>query len=512
MSKVLVVYLPIILLSLYTIGYTASQEKVTTSDHPMRTEEVMRTGEDSPLEKVAHNNLEKPTIRKIRFWPKRLEHVQLRPTRPILSDEDVTKVNAFFYIREFMHIEEKDSPERIPKADKEMDIFWYLGCKGQKYPHLDEWLERNARIIALCEKGARLEKCQMVTTGSVETSIRPSLNSVRGIFRELRYRAEREAQRGNWNHVLDDWRTMLRLSDHLTRGGSLVDCLVSYACTGMTFAGMRRVALEYEIPPEVLKKVISLIDEIRANLEPLAETMRYEYLFGQNRVEMVYSVVYEGLSKEMGVSLDHARTLTSFGLTLVLGSSQKTTSRNFDALYSHIIDIVSGPYLPQRFNEEIMSLVEEENYEYWRVRVAGDILGRIIARMVIPALDRAHAAYLRNIARLECTKLVLAIRWYQQEHGGKLPPKLADLVPEYIAEVPKDPFDPGNELRYAIRDDAWVVYSIDANQVDDGGLYNFHSSSDKEEHEDKLDFYFSSDEFDRRREEHFERVKKKSKK
>ena len=64
----------------------------------------------------------------------------------------------------------------------------------------------------------------------------------------------------------------------------------------------------------------------------------------------------------------------------------------------------------------------------------------------------------------------LAIRLYTLDHEGKLPRTLADLVPAYLHEVPRDPFSP-----YAMppiyKPDPLhqILYSVGENGIDDGG-------------------------------------------
>jgi hypothetical protein len=56
---------------------------------------------------------------------------------------------------------------------------------------------------------------------------------------------------------------------------------------------------------------------------------------------------------------------------------------------------------------------------------------------------------------------------YRADHGS-YPEKLANLVPEYAAELPKDVFDDA-DLRYRREGAGFVLYSIGINQRDDGG-------------------------------------------
>ena len=78
------------------------------------------------------------------------------------------------------------------------------------------------------------------------------------------------------------------------------------------------------------------------------------------------------------------------------------------------------------------------------------------------AIDRSDA---RN--RLLMTEL--AIRAYRLEHGGN-PERLEQLVPEYLARVPIDPYS-GEPLVYRRRNGEYVLYGVGPNRKDDGGEF-----------------------------------------
>lgn len=75
---------------------------------------------------------------------------------------------------------------------------------------------------------------------------------------------------------------------------------------------------------------------------------------------------------------------------------------------------------------------------------------------------------LRTIGRLRCTEAALAIERYRLKHSA-LPESLELLVPEFMAEVPRDPFD-DQPLRYIRHDVGYTVYTIGEDSVDNGGL------------------------------------------
>lgn len=77
---------------------------------------------------------------------------------------------------------------------------------------------------------------------------------------------------------------------------------------------------------------------------------------------------------------------------------------------------------------------------------------------------RELAAY---SADLRVASTVLAVELYRRDNG-QIPDNLDQLVPHYMGRVPVDPFS-GHALVYRPAADAFVVYSIGNNEVDDGG-------------------------------------------
>jgi hypothetical protein len=65
---------------------------------------------------------------------------------------------------------------------------------------------------------------------------------------------------------------------------------------------------------------------------------------------------------------------------------------------------------------------------------------------------------------------LLAIRLYQADHGGKLPARLEDLVPEYLPAVPIDTLAAGGKpIRYVPDGERPMLYSVGENGTDEGG-------------------------------------------
>jgi hypothetical protein len=93
--------------------------------------------------------------------------------------------------------------------------------------------------------------------------------------------------------------------------------------------------------------------------------------------------------------------------------------------------------------------------------------GLIMVSMLLPAADMLITVEEREDMRLALTRLAFALAEYRAGHGS-YPAKLADLVPKYVAAVPRDIFS-GGELRYKPRGDGYLLYSVGPNGKDDGG-------------------------------------------
>jgi len=63
--------------------------------------------------------------------------------------------------------------------------------------------------------------------------------------------------------------------------------------------------------------------------------------------------------------------------------------------------------------------------------------------------------------------LSAATEFYRAEHDS-YPPSLDDLVPNYIPELPEDPFS-GESFEYTPTESSYLLYSVGPDMRDDGG-------------------------------------------
>jgi hypothetical protein len=106
--------------------------------------------------------------------------------------------------------------------------------------------------------------------------------------------------------------------------------------------------------------------------------------------------------------------------------------------------------------------------EYGQVENVGDAL----------CFGGSEFPLLYGHAALRCAETAVAAERYRRKHGN-WPPSLADLVPQYLSAVPRDPFD-GKPLRYRKTDRGAIIYSLydDGNGADRDRLPDAASSKD----------------------------------
>ncbi len=114
------------------------------------------------------------------------------------------------------------------------------------------------------------------------------------------------------------------------------------------------------------------------------------------------------------------------------------------------------------------------------------------ANIIYPGLKRIVEIELRYHILVDIIQTALAVERFRLKHN-RLPNDLSELVPEYLPEVPKDPFNNRLPLKYIKGEDfAFKVYSIGENQKDDGGIWKSYRRKKGEPWGDDISFIVTS--------------------
>ena len=97
--------------------------------------------------------------------------------------------------------------------------------------------------------------------------------------------------------------------------------------------------------------------------------------------------------------------------------------------------------------------------------LCGNFGGELLYSLLLPNDHWAVKTANRADALLTVTQTLIALKVYQQDHGC-LPGLLSNLVPQYLPELPIDPFD-GGPLGYS--PGKGILYVVGRDLVNDGG-------------------------------------------
>lgn len=92
----------------------------------------------------------------------------------------------------------------------------------------------------------------------------------------------------------------------------------------------------------------------------------------------------------------------------------------------------------------------------------------IVTQLLLPAYSTAYTAFARGAAQHRCTIALLAAELHRRARGD-YPQRLADLAPQYLPELPTDPYT-GEPLRMKHEPGGrFIVYTVGKDGSDDGG-------------------------------------------
>ena len=200
--------------------------------------------------------------------------------------------------------------------------------------------------------------------------------------------------------------------------------------------------------PRVLERPIPWTDEqLETLMNRTAELARDDLLHSTFIVERVYWLE----------QIDAGEGRDEFPFPHRLSGTAHRGMIHLLRYYSRFIDAADGPPPQRRASfDRLAAEIEAMPDRYLPVR---QILRAIVTGM--PDSD------LRGLAYDRLTHTALAIERYRIEHDAP-PDALESLRPEWLDEVPRDPFD-DEPLRYQPINGGYLLYSIGTNREDDGG-------------------------------------------
>ncbi len=301
---------------------------------------------------------------------------------------------------------------------------------------VEECLAANRQCLALLHEAAGIEHCRYdYDYKQIQAPAQDCRHGEQLLHVSIVY----HASQGDAEAAVTAIKDGLRLSDSLRREPALIGYLVRIACLGLTLNSLERS--------------LSLTSFTDGQLKELSDALT-----------------------RTGNTLDFARALITERCHMI--EIWRDPSRLGPGGPSVPIRMLPG--MRQTWLSDILNYMEaqieatqlppvERLRRFRRIRDEIQQLSFLhaIAKITTPAMTRVAELDLRARAHLELAKTALALERYRLA-GRKVPERLEELVPQYLKEVPSDPFD-GNPIRYRRTDPGYCLYSVFEDGQDNGG-------------------------------------------
>ena len=342
---------------------------------------------------------------------------------------------------------------------------WYEGNKKA----LEDWVAANNKALETMKKGLSLRVCRLPVF--IQTGKDPRTGAIRegnvatplGVFSGFRHLALTcsdaafvEELNGRHEEAAEIYLSCIKMGSLVRKDGPPIQNLVGIALCGMALAGLDRLMVSQHLPDGRLRRIIA---ECAA-----AEAQRDEAVRAwDNEVAMQnwgYARIGPGKEWEEFWTASEAELKPGYTLHVpdrsaflkALPEAQKTVR---GILARPLADLVStDPGADALFDDAAKDAGPAEPY----------------FRLFTPFLAPWASTTADLNIQLRATQLRAAILLYQRRHG-KVPARLDDLCPDFLAAVPQDPFAKA-PFRYVRTARCWKVWSVWRDHKDNGG-HNF---------------------------------------
>jgi hypothetical protein len=316
------------------------------------------------------------------------------------------------------------------------------------------YVTQHAASIRLARQGAHLAGYKTeVKWEQHAAALFPHLSKSRDLARLLAAKADLDLADGHPDEAIDTCGDALRIASHTGSEPTLIALLVEIACRAIALGALEQVAAEAHTPDQ-LERVLHVLDEAR----------HQPHATGAMLGERAMSVgIYEDVAHRklnlaglFGISSGVAASLAKLPYPRCLLFYDEAA---YLSIMKDYVEVSGQPYY--RVQRRIAAIDQRAQNLPRTVPVA---------RILMPVYSRAFAHEATSRARFDVLRVGVAVKLYRLRHG-RYPGTLADLAPGILPRIPIDEFT-GKPLIYKVRGRGFVVYSVGANTVDEGGVKN----------------------------------------
>lgn len=290
----------------------------------------------------------------------------------------------------------------------------------------------------------------------------PNFGPVRAVCQFKSLQVLHRAMNGDTTQLVDDVKVLVRTCSLVGDDPLFIPVLVHIACAALTLQIVEDVCALTPVKPDQLRELQDILGWLDKGERRIAWSMRGERAF-------------------LITTMDHIRA-TGGDITLdtdpFLRAAKCPGVRGF--LMRDEAEVIV------RFNQMIVAAEQSQSMKEALVfdqETANLGATSPISRVLCSGFSRFVALEIRQNAMARCAQVAMAVEQYRIETGS-FPARLDQLVPKYIEKIPADPFKQDQPLKYAVKADRVIVYSVGVDGNDNGGNVDHEKAIDEEKGDD----------------------------
>ena len=370
------------------------------------------------------------------------DEAEFAAVRPEIAPAD----NAFTYFLEATNL-------LVETTNAALSVDFRMG-KTPASDELREWIAKNAECLALVKRGT---ECAICLTPPVETigTPTPYVNPWLHMMRILEARSRLTRVEGRFGEAADDLAVGMRFGDLVQKNASsLITYLVGTAIFGMSAESAMELARDPAAPPETLAQLAAELERAGPFDGGLNEALKAEHRVTVNVVDDLCAK-RDQMAATLGFKTN--RWATWF-LTTSYSFKPNQTKRDMAAGHRIMIADAGRIYADM----ERYDVAEKEGGRW--AKLLPNAIGDYVCLLLMPS-DTIVEVRCRIDGILAGAKLAVACNRFARDKG-RWPESLVELVPNYLSEVPQDPYD-GAPFRYSA--EKGLVWAVGKNLTDEGG-------------------------------------------
>lgn len=309
-----------------------------------------------------------------------------------------------------------------------------------------------AEPLELLRRAAHMDRCRFAPDpDSPGLVVSEHLSNMRQAGRLLHWSGSLRLREGDADGALQEARTAFLLSQALANEPVNVSFMVRLALINSSLRGTETVLNEHQPAREISRAFLEDVTAVSDTLRPdLSLAFKGERVMGMRNLQMPLSKMgLRGWLARPVLRTIQTGVLREMGPIVALAEMPRLEARaEMDRLEAEF----------ERFKAEL------DSDERQRIINAGVILGKMLG----PSFFRLKEDETKTESRIALAQVAMALKLYKGAHGH-YPESLSSLSPEFLSELPSDPFT-GEALQYARDGEGFLLYSIGLNGFDDGGL------------------------------------------